>query len=248
MSHTPHAVNAGGIAQITNLALCDIAIERAVSRDANLPGLVVFYGPSGFGKSISANFVAMRRRAYYVQAKSIWTKKAFLQAVLREMNIVPAGTIADMAEQAAEELHASQRPLIIDEFDHIVDKNYVELVRDLYEASRTPILLIGEERLPNNLRKWERFHGRVLAWLPAQPVSLDDAHKLLPLYARSVSVADDLLSRVVELANGSVRRVVVNLQNIQETCLTEGISTIDLATWGARELYSGEAPKARRFQ
>ncbi|MGS0980608.1 AAA family ATPase [Burkholderia glumae] len=237
----------GGVAQIANLALCDIAITRAIQRGKNLPGLVVYYGPSGYGKSISANFVANQHRAYYVQAKSVWTKKHFLQAILFEMGIKPAGTIAQLADQVAEELASSGRPLIIDEFDHLVDRNAVEVVRDLYESSQAPILLIGEEALPAKLKKWERMHGRVLAWVPAQGVTIDDARKLADQYSPNVRVEDDLLHRLVELSHGSVRRVCVNLENIQEQSLTMGLKSVSLATWGSGELYTGEAPKARRF-
>ncbi|WP_235510207.1 AAA family ATPase [Burkholderia sp. lig30] len=235
----------GSIAQIANLGMCDIAIERAISRSTNLPGLVCFYGPSGWGKSMAANYVANTRRARYVQAKSVWTKKHFLKAVLFEMGIKPAATIPEMADQVAEELAASGRPLVIDEMDHLVDRNAVELVRDLYESSQAPILMIGEEGLPAKLKKWERMHGRVLAWVPAQPVTLEDAHKLRPLYCQNVDVSEDLLAKLVELSHGSVRRVCVNLERIQEEALVQGLDSIDLAVWGKRELYTGEAPKRR---
>lgn len=234
-----------GLAQIANLGLCDIALERAMSRTTSLPGLVCFYGPSGYGKSMSAAWVANARRAYYVQARSIWTKKHFLKAILIEMNIKPAGTVSDMAEQVAAELAGSGRPLIVDEMDHVVDRGSVELVRDIYEASQAAILLIGEEGLPTKLRKFERFHGRVLSWVPAQPVSLDDARRLVPIYSGDVVVADDLLAHLVSLANGSVRRVAVNLELIRDSALTLGRYRMDLAGWGKRELYTGEAPKRR---
>lgn len=234
-----------GLAQIANLGLCDIALERAMSRTASLPGLVCFYGPSGYGKSMSAAWVANARRAYYVQARSIWTKKHTLKAILAEMNIKSAGTVSEMADQIAEELAASGRPLIIDEMDHLVDRGSVELVRDIYEASQAAILLIGEEGLPTKLRKFERFHGRVLSWVPAQPVSLQDARHLVPIYSGQVAVADDLLEHLVNLANGSVRRVAVNLELIRDSALTLGLDQMDLATWGKRELYTGEAPKRR---
>ena len=237
-------VNAG-IADIANIGLCDIALERAIERTHSLPGMVCLYGPSGFGKSVAATLVANRRRAYYVQAKSVWTKKHTLKAILLEMGIKPLPTIADMLEQAAQELAVSGRALIVDEMDHLVDRNAVELIRDLYESSQAPILLIGEELLPNKLKKWERFHGRVLAWVPAQPVSLDDARKLVPLYAGVIEIADDLLEHIVGLSGGSVRRVAVNLELVQETALTNGWETVDRHTWGNTDLYTGEAPKRR---
>jgi DNA transposition AAA+ family ATPase len=234
-----------GIADTANLGLCDVAMARAIDRSTSLPGLVCMYGPSGYGKSVAACYVANARRAYYVQAKSVWTKKHTLRAILHEMGITAQATIADMLDQAAEELALSQRPLIIDEMDHLVERNAVELVRDLYEASQAPIMLIGEEQLPNKLKKYERFHGRILAWVPAQPVTLEDARKLLPLYAGAVDVADDLLQHIVEISGGSVRRVAVNLELVQETALANGWNSADRRTWGKTALYTGEAPKRR---
>ncbi len=78
------------------------------------------YGPSGFGKSTSANFVATKTNAFYVQVKSTYTKKAFLQALLREMSIPYPATLSEMMELASSELAKFGRPLIIDEFDHLV--------------------------------------------------------------------------------------------------------------------------------
>lgn len=234
-----------GIAKTANLALCDVALERALSRTASLPGMVCLYGPAGFGKSIAAVQVANRRRAYYVQAKSVWTKKHTLKAILHEMSIKPAATIPEMLDQAAEELAASRRPLIIDEMDHLVDKNAVELVRDIYESSQAAILLIGEEMLPSKLKRFERFHARILSWVPAQPICLEDARLLVPIYAGDIQVEDDMLKHLVKLSGGSVRRVCVNLELIQDTALTAGWSVVDRTTWGKNELYTGEAPKRR---
>ncbi|HEK2491416.1 TPA: ATP-binding protein, partial [Pseudomonas aeruginosa] len=38
---------ASGMADIANIALCDIALEKAMARTSTLPGLVCFYGPTG---------------------------------------------------------------------------------------------------------------------------------------------------------------------------------------------------------
>ena len=235
-----------GIAETANLGLCDIALERALDRTGSLPGMVCMYGPSGFGKSVAATHVACRRRAYYVQAKSVWTRKHTLIAILHEMGMQAGrATIPEMLDMVAQELALSGRPLIVDEMDHLVEKNLVELIRDLYETSQAAILLIGEEQLPNKLKKWERFHGRILSWVPAQPVTLEDARKLAPIYAPSVEVADDLLQHLVQISGGSVRRVAVNLELINDTAGASGADHVDRKAWGRRELYTGEAPKRR---
>ena len=84
------------------------------------------------------------------------------------LRIPAAKTTAANLDLICEQLAASQRPLILDEADYLVAKaGMVELVRDIYEGSQSPIMLVGEEMLPNKLKKYERFHGRVLNWLRA---------------------------------------------------------------------------------
>ena len=123
----------GGIAQVTNVAVLHDAIARTTDRHHNLPGICVFYAPSGFGKSVAASFVATHTRAYYVQASSIDTKKSFLEKVLREMNIAPVGTATGMLQLIADELAKSGKPLIVDEFDHLATASgKVEMIRDIY--------------------------------------------------------------------------------------------------------------------
>jgi DNA transposition AAA+ family ATPase len=208
---------------------------------------VCFYGPSGYGKSTAATVAMIQTDAVYVQARSSWTRKAAHQAILKGLGVIPAKTVAEMSDQIAEELSLSKRPLIVDEADYLVERGTIEIIRDLYEASQTPVMLIGEEGLPGKLKRWERFHGRVLDWAPAQPASLKDCKALAELHAAKVRIADDLLDKVHSVAGGSVRRICVNISRIEEQAQVEGRDVMDLAAWGSRELYTGEAPSRRRI-
>lgn len=239
------SLNLLGKAPLVNVSLCVSTLERAMNRPAHLPGIVTFTGPSGFGKSTAAAIAANRFEAVYVQAKSSWTRKAAHLAILKEMGVVPARTLYGMAEQVAEQLALSRKPLIIDECDYLIKNGTIEIIRDIYEASGAAIMLIGEENLPGNLKKWERFHGRVLKFALAEPASLDDARSLRDLYVDDVAIAEDLLTRVHKEAKGSVRRICVNLEAIREEAADNGLSTIDLAFWGNRPLFTGDAPTRR---
>ena len=233
---------ASAIAGITNVGLCARALERTINRGPHLPGMVVFYGPSGYGKSFAASYAANRTRAFYVECKSSWTRKAFLMAVLKEMGISPASSNWEMADQISEELVLSGRPLIVDEMDHLVDKKAVEVVRDIYEGSQAPILLIGEERLPTKLKRWERFHGRILDFVPAQPASINDATELTKVYAPGITIAKPLLNKIHQVTRGSVRRVCVNLDSVREYCASIGINQVDEGQYN-RPFFTGEAPR-----
>ena len=141
------------IANINNLSLVAIAMERLMNRPDGLPGLGVLYGPSGYGKTTATVAVANSTQAYYVQLRSAWSKKTLLEKICFEMGIPAAKTPAANLDVICEQLAASQRPLILDEADYLVAKaGMVELVRDIYEGSQSPIMLVGEEMLPNKLK------------------------------------------------------------------------------------------------
>lgn len=239
------SLNLLGKAPLVNVSLCVKTLEKAMTRPDHLPGIVSFSGPSGFGKSTAAAIAATRFDAVYVQAKSTWTRKAAHLAILKEMGVVPAKTLYGMAEQVAEQLALSRKPLIVDECDYLVKNGTVEMIRDIYEASGAAILLIGEEDMPTLLRRWERFHGRILTFALAEPASLDDARALRDLYVDGVEIAEDLLAKVHKEAKGSVRRICVNLEAIREEAVDNGLIRIDLAFWGSRPLYTGDAPTRR---
>ena len=66
MQQTTASVNTG-IAPLTNVALCLGTLKRAINRPRHLPGITVFYGPSGFGKSTAAACAVIQCRACYVR-------------------------------------------------------------------------------------------------------------------------------------------------------------------------------------
>jgi hypothetical protein len=234
-----------GIAPLVNIAVAERAITRATGRALHQPGMVGMYGPSGYGKSLAAAWVTARNRAYYVQASDFWTKKVMMQDICRALGLQfnTGHTIADMARMIAAQLEQSARPLIVDEFDYVIDKNLVEALRSIYEASKAAILIIGEEAMPQKLKRWERFHGRILDWYPAQPAGLEDARELAKLYCPHVAVSDCLLEKLVDKARGSVRRISTNLETIQEEAMGNAWERVTLEMWGTRMIHTGEAPR-----
>ncbi len=237
----------GGIAPLRNITILNELLLHTINRAAHLPGIVTFSGPSGFGKSTAVASVAAKYGATYVEVRSVWTKKAFLEAVLLQLGIQPAKTISAMTDQVSEELALSQRPLLIDEADNLVDRNLVELVRDIYEQSKAPIVLIGEEALPQKLRRWERFHGRVLRWAQAVPANMEDGRILAKHFVPAITIKDDLLEQIVNDAHGSVRRIVTNLDRIYDEAAGHEWAEVGLKEWGKRPLHSATPPQARRF-
>lgn len=233
------------VVALTNVGLLGGAIQRAQARPAGIPGVVVMPGPSGYGKSVAASCAANQHRAYYVECRDTWSKKAFLLAVLKDMSIMPGRTLSEMLDQIAEQLSRSMRPLIVDDVQYMLDKAIANVLTDISNASQGTIVLIGEDRVPNSLAKLERLHNRVLEWVPAQPATLVDLRKWADVNYPQLNVADDLLEDIVRATHGCLRRAVVNLHRVQSEAEINLMERVDLATWGKRDWFTGEAPSRR---
>lgn len=236
------------VAPLTNVGLAMAALERARNRSISLPGIVVLYGPSGWGKSTAAAYAASNQamRAYYVEMNELWDKRDFLRHMALEVGVSPDGKISAIAEAVSKQLALSERPLIIDEAGVLMERAGGDgLVKGLYEMSKGAVMLVGEETLPARIARHERLHGRVLEWIGAQPATMADARALTRIYCPAVDVADDLLKVLAERAKGSIRRIVVNLDAIHQEARKVGWTRVDLAAWGQRPIYTGEAAARR---
>lgn len=214
--------------------------------DPGLPGMGVFYGPTGFGKSMAVCASALPHRAYYVEMRSLWTRKYLLEMILSRMTITPARTMPQMLTQVGKQLAQSGRPLIIDEADLLVGKGMIEMVRDIYESSQGTVVLVGEENLPAHLETIERVHGRMLDWVAAQPTDLSDARLFAGHHCKGMEIADDLLERILEAAHGSARYVCTNLVRVAEFARMNNLERLDSASYTGT-LFTGKAPARRRL-
>jgi DNA transposition AAA+ family ATPase len=239
-----------GPVALKNVASFMAMATRLIERDPHLPGIAVCHGPSGFGKTYASIFAQNRTRALRVEVGDSWTRKTLLTAILREHGVaVKRGTIAELAESAIMALgDDSARPLIIDEADKLVDKGMIEIVRELHEHSGAPVILIGEEKLPNKLLTVERLHNRVLDWLPAQPCDLDDTRALASAFAPGLTLGDDILDHIRAQSGGRARRIVVNIARVAEAARNKAAKSFGLKEWGSRPFFTGEPPSPRSVE
>lgn len=234
------------IAAVRNVRALMALIERVRSRAYGLPGLGCFSGPAGYGKTYSATYSEINFTAVRVELKSSWTVSKLLRSILSEMGHQPARTVADMVDQITAELAMSDRPLILDEADHLVRRNAIEIVRDIADGSGAPLILIGEEGLPQKLGRWERVQSRVLDWVQAEPASRQDVAQLAMIYAPGIEVEQALREAILSATRGSFRRISVNLARAHEMAQLHGLDRIGMAEWGKTAFWTGTPPAVRK--
>lgn len=234
-----------GVAPLRNVMLLNQLIQRVNDRDPDLPGMACFYGPSGYGKTTAATWNANETGAFWVEMRESWTRKTLFTAILTNMGIEPRRTIPEMSAQISRQLAVTGRPLLIDEADYLMKAKMIELVRELYEDSKGTIILIGEERLPQNLAKLERTHNRMLDWVAAQPADLREVQMLAQMKCQGVEVEEAVLAEVLRAAGGRARRIVVIMGQIREYAALKDKHLITMSDVPLIGFYTGDAPAPR---
>ncbi|ANT39882.1 Mobile element protein [Rhodovulum sp. P5] len=233
------------VAPLRNVSALVTLIEKVRDRAPGLPGMATFSGYSGYGKTTAAVYAANCFDALQVQVKESWTARKFCQSILSEMGILPAKTIADMIDQIAQELALSDRVLIVDDAQYLIKRSMIGHVRDIYESSGATIILIGEERLPQQLQQWENIHGRMFDWVTAEPACLDDVAHLARIYCAEVTLSEAFRAKLLHASVHSIRRVCINLAKVREFALTAGLDAVDPDIWGDRGFFACAAPRPR---
>jgi DNA transposition AAA+ family ATPase len=234
------------VAPLANVARLSALIDRAMNRAHGLPGMGCFYGPAGYGKTTAGIYATNTMTACHVEAVPLGGVKKLLDMIATELGLKPRRLVTDLFDQCAQELAVTGRPLLIDEADQILTTRAIETIRHLHDKSGAPVILMGEELLPQRLQQWERVHGRMLAWVEAEPATLEDVGHLARIYAPRVEVTPELREAVLTASKASMRYISTNLAAIAEFAAVRGLERVTKADWAANSFHTGEPPTLRR--
>lgn len=234
-------------AMLKNVSAFLLLADRLRNRPPGLSGFGCFSGYSGLGKTMAAQHAQNTRGALYLEVREWWTRKVFLELLLAELGVMtPPGTIAKMMTRIISILSEDRgQLLILDEADKLVDKGMIELVRALQGDTDIPILLVGEELLPQKLRTVERMFNRVLEWELAQPADIADAKLLAGKWCPGVAISDDLLADMIRRAGGNARKIATTLNMARTHSANTGVSALTLANYSGG-FFTGEPQQRRR--
>lgn len=238
---------AGSVAVLKNVTAMVVLTQTLIDRPAtvDLPGFGVVSGPTGYGKTMACQLCQNTFNAINIQVQEHWTRKILAEKMLMELgNLKPTGTAGSMWDEVIERAGDFRRPIIIDEADKLVDKGFIDLVRSLQDVTDVPIILVGEERLPDKLAHHERVFGRVLDWVLAQPCDDEDVGALAKVVLPKVELADDLLQTIRAQTGGRARLVANTLHEVGVFVRNVGWSgaPLDLANYDGR-FFTGVAPR-----
>lgn len=245
MSDRPTLYNS--VAPLANVAKVTQLIKQLQTRDHTLPRMGCVYGQAGRGKTTAATYAMNSLNVCHVETLPFGGIKRLLEQIVTELGDRPCRTTGDMFAQVADKLARSRRPLIIDEAENVLNDRTIETIRKLHDLSGVPVILMGEEKLPQVLRRWERVDSRIHgAWVGMEDLSKEDVGMLARVYANGLTIAQDVMHALWTASRGSMRRCAANLVEMREHAAVHGLDAITAEAWATRSFDPGEPPVPRQ--
>ncbi len=196
------------------------ALDTLMSRDPSLPGLGLIYGRWGLGKSETIQFIYGLGGILYVFAQAIWNVRDLLKAICEELGIHPEYRTTARFDQIARELVRRNEPLCIDEADYLARKPLMlDVVKDLHEKTKVPIILIGTEQIPGKLQRNGQLWSRVLPGgiVEFKPLSAPEFSLIVREWT-GLKIAPEAADTVCRFTEGDFRYLVGYLLEFEKLC------------------------------
>lgn len=210
-----------------------IAAHAALKESGyQLPKIGLVHGLAGAGKTTAIAHLSQTEGGCFVRATAVWTPKAMLQAILRELEREDiAGNNQTKLDEVIKRLAIMNQPLFVDEADYLFQRPAtLDILRDIHDQAGVPLFLIGMERISRKVNSRELVASRVAQEIKFSPLDLADT-RLVADTLCDLELSDDLLADLHQRAQGSIRRITVGLSVIEGFGRQMGLHSIDLEAW-----------------
>lgn len=199
------------------------AVESLKRKPSRLDRMAAFGGRWGFGKTTFIQWIYTQIPCFMATALAIWSRSAntMIEDLLRSYRIEAKGRLKYDFRELVRAARKHGLPLFIDEADRVVKKSLlIEIVRDLHDLARVPVILVGSENLISLLQRHDLGHvfSRVTEIVEFRELSTSDIQRIstelcdlrcdekVAGYIRTITLGDfrlanTLLIRAEELAS-----------------------------------------------
>lgn len=225
------------------------ATDDLLNRPMGTEGMGLLWGEPGEGKSTAVARVCDKFDGIYVRAMGCWTVTSMLGDICRELGGERKLRRSDMVEFIIQELRKDNRPLVpifIDEADYCFRQlEMVDSLRDIYDLSGCPVIMIGMEEIAKKVKANSRIARRVTQWVEFKGLDIDDV-KTVADECCGVAINADLCQHLHKECNANIGRIIIGLTKIEKQAKASGTTVMDCATWDNRPLYFDQPTFSKR--
>lgn len=194
----------------SNVSSFIASMNRLMQRQDGIPGMALVFGEPGLGKTRTVLWWCTQGNGVFIRAKSFTSGRWLLEELVAELGEAPMRRISDLFRQAVDLLMDRPRAIFVDECDFLLhDSRVVELLRDLYDTTGTPVILIGMNNADKKLLRFRHLFSRFSEIIKFHDLTESDVKEICTSMCE-VKLSSDAVKYVYSQTN-SFRRVVVQL-------------------------------------
>ncbi|WKE64364.1 AAA family ATPase [Gallaecimonas kandeliae] len=227
------------IAPVKNVIATQDVFDSLAGRSYGVPGIGLIHGSTGLGKTTAVTHLFNQVNGIYVVARATDSATSLLSRIMDELGADPMPRVSRMVDHIIEQMSMHERSLFIDEADHLMrDVRMLETVRDIYDATEVPVVLIGMDQIARRISSRKQFYNRISEWAEFRPADLEDVMIMAEtLLEDGIQVDPDLLDQLRKSAGGEMRRLAIGLGRIEKLAKTNELDFVTCAHWGDQPFF-----------
>ncbi len=201
-------------------AMCDDLLSVALGVE-----MAAVVAPAGRGKTIAAErLFSQNPQTVYILYQEDWS----YTALLREIVFRLCGTRPRSRERCVEmiqnDLATKRRVIMIDEADRM-NLKCLNVIRNLHDICKNPIMLIGEEDLKAKLMRERRLTSRVRSVLDFEPATQAD---ITVFYMQAIGqrITPEQTSKLLRHSHGDFRNILTDALSAERKMKASGLTAI----------------------
>lgn len=238
----------------SNVVRAMTAVKELHDRGQGEEGMGLLFGRPGEGKTSTVTYIINNFDGVFLRAQVSWTITSMLGTLVEELGHEPGRFRAPMMDAAIESLAVSKRMVVIDEADYLLrQKEMLDCIRDIYDMTGVPILLVMMERAPRKIqsdRRLARFKRRITKWIKFDGLTKADTRKVcssLPhlddAEKTPIEISEDLAMRIHQESDANIGHIVIALGRIERFARTNDLEHVGLDEYGSRDLFGSRGPQ-----
>lgn len=230
------------VAITENIKKLSAMLEDLYSRPMGVEGMGLVWGLPGEGKTTAIAWAVNQANGVYLRARGLWTPLVMLNAFAVELGVEPSkSSKAAVCDRIINDLAARPRVVFIDEADYLFSgrgDEMIDTVRDIYDISQNPIVLIGMEDMSLKINTRHRLRRRIQKWVEFKPLQFKDVKSLTDTVCE-VPIEHDLLEDLHRKAGGNIGLITLGLEKIERHSKRNGIDpdVIGIKHWGNKPFF-----------
>ena len=189
------------------------------------PGFALVFGQAGRGKTETTRNYHALYGGVFLRVMQGWTQCSFLQELCYQVCGLRPRSSSACKSKIVDALDATPQTIFVDEADRLhVDR--IEDLRDIFDVTGSPVVLIGEQELRGLLGTRRRIWSRVKQVVEFQRVTEEDV-AILAAEAAGLDIVPEACAHIVRHADGDFRLVWSFISQLEQAAKTHGQHVIE---------------------